>query len=101
MESFNKMIVGLNEVQVMKVRDLNIPRKNKIQNKISKKVANIEIKTIKKLILNPIKEAILFIRGKNSKRKILIIKKYSRGNLTQKKQKYLNKWKNIKYITKC
>ena len=55
--------------KVMKVRDLNIPRKNKIQNKISKKVANIEIKTIKKLILNPIKEAILFINGKKTELK--------------------------------
>ena len=55
--------------KVMKVRDLNIPRKNKIQNKISKKVVNIEIKTIKKLILNPIKEAILFIRGKKTELK--------------------------------
>jgi len=49
--------------KVMKTRDLNIPKKKQITNRISKKVVNVEIKSSKQLILKPIKSTKLFIKS--------------------------------------
>ena len=49
--------------KVMKTRDLNIPKKVKTVNKISKKVVNIEIKSNKTLIVKVMKATKLFIKG--------------------------------------
>ena len=51
--------------KVMKTRELTIPRKIKVENKISKKVVNIEIKVKpkKEIVLKPIKAHKLLIRG--------------------------------------
>ena len=49
--------------KVMRTRDLNILTKKKMENKISKKVASVEIKTIQKqIVIKPIKANKLFIK---------------------------------------
>ena len=50
-------------IKVMKATDLNVLKKNKVQNKISKNIINIEIKTTKKIILKSIREIKLFIKS--------------------------------------
>ena len=52
-----------NDNKVMKTRELNIPKKLKASNKISKKVVNVQIKSSKEIILKPIKTTKLFIKG--------------------------------------
>ena len=47
----------------MRTRALNIPKKMKNANKISKKVINVQIKSSKEIILMPIKANKLFIKG--------------------------------------
>jgi len=50
-------------IKVMKTTDLNVLKKKKVQNKISKNIINIEIKTTKKIILKSIREIKLFIKS--------------------------------------
>ena len=69
--------------KVMKTRELNIPKKTKIENKISKKTVDIEIKANQKkeMILKPIKAHKLFIKRITKK----IIKKPSLKQIKENK----------------
>ena len=81
--------------KVMKTRDLNIPKKKKIANKINKKVVNVEIKSSKQLILKPIKSTKLFIKSIPKK----IIKKPSFKQLREG-QLFIRSIKKIERIEK-
>ena len=81
--------------KVMKTRDLNIPKKKQIANRISKKVVNVEIKSSKQLILKPIKTTKLFIKSIPKK----IIKKPSL-KLLREGQLFIRSIKKVEIIEK-
>ena len=92
--------------KIINIKNLNIPKKNKEPNKISKKEANIEIKTTKKIIFKPIKEIKLCIQPLKKTNEIprIILKQKNETKLfikgIEKEVKEIINWNDLNKLKK-